>query len=348
MEPINATLAPAQSNLADPKYCQLISLQIARALAAKLVIALEFVHSRGFVHGGMFYSTNLVGLRLTLKSDLQSRNMLVKIASSLDELSIPEFREKFGDPITEPIRRLDEKPLPPNIPSQGVLGVLLGKSVKDFTLVDARNLIISDFGEAFSPATEQRPGRKSHITQQLRAPETFFEPDEPMSYPSDIWSLALSIWEILGMQHMVYEMSTDSEVIEELIDVLGYENFPEDWKKLWERPGEEDKLEGKEESKAKESEDEEDYEYEPIPRKPCPPSRPSPDLEGMFEQNVQSFRRKKEGAEVFGEEETQAILELMRSMLKFRPEERLTAQEVLQSRWIVQWALPALNESLDK
>ena len=58
---------------------------------------------------------------------------------------------------------------------------------------------------------------------------------------------------------------------------------------------------------------------------------------------MQKYRRKREAAGTFEEEETQAILELMRGMLRFRPEERLTIDEVLRSEWMVNWALPQLE-----
>ena len=61
------------------------------------------------------------------------------------------------------------------------------------------------------------------------------------------------------------------------------------------------------------------------------------------EEFVQKYRRKREAAGTFEEEETQAILELMRGMLRFRPEKRLTIDEVLRSEWMVNWALPQLE-----
>lgn len=62
-----------------------------------------------------------------------------------------------------------------------------------------------------------------------------------------------------------------------------------------------------------------------------------------FEELVQKYRRKRERTGVFGEEETRAILELMREMLKFRPEDRLTMGQVLESEWMVKSALPELE-----
>lgn len=47
------TVTPAQGNLKDASFSRLFPVQVARALAAKLATAVVFVHSRGFVHGGL-------------------------------------------------------------------------------------------------------------------------------------------------------------------------------------------------------------------------------------------------------------------------------------------------------
>jgi serine/threonine protein kinase len=47
------TLAPAQGSLKEASFSRLFPIQVARALAAKLATAVSFVHSRGFVHGGL-------------------------------------------------------------------------------------------------------------------------------------------------------------------------------------------------------------------------------------------------------------------------------------------------------
>ena len=44
-------------------------------------------------------------------------------------------------------------------------------------------------------------------------------------------------------------------------------------------------------------------------------------------------------------EEATAIIDLMRRMLVFRPEERPTVEDILQSEWMVKWALPELKRS---
>lgn len=252
--------------------------------------------------------------------------MLVKLPSTFDDLSVQEFREKFGEPDTVPITRVDGQPLTPNVPARAVAPLYLGKKAQEFTLADAHGLILSDFGEAFSPTTEQRLGRDCHIPLAKRAPEALFEPNEPLSYPSDIWSLGNAIWEILGMKFIFSESETQDEIVAQQIDVLGSHNFPDSWRKQWERLGEEDR-----------------YANGVLPRQPSDDRETWPSLENAFEEFVQKYRRKREAAGSFEEEETQAILELMRGMLRFRPEERLTIDEVLRSEWMVKWALPQLE-----
>lgn len=59
---------------------------------------------------------------------------------------------------------------------------------------------------------------------------------------------------------------------------------------------------------------------------------------------MQKWRRR-EGNKIV-EEEKAAFLDLMHRMLVYLPEERLTADEVLQSDWMVKWALPDYERSL--
>lgn len=250
----------------------------------------------------------------------------MRLPSTFDELSISGFREKFGEPETVPVSRVDDKPLTSNAPIHAVVPLYLGKKAQEFTLEDAHGLILSDFGEAFSPATEPRLGSEYNTPVAKRAPETLFEPHKYISYPSDIWSLGTAIWEILGMKFIFSESETQDEIVAQQIDVLGSSNFPEAWRKQWERP-----------------DDEGDDSHRSIPRQPNGVRDTWPSLDDAFEEFVQKYRRKREAAGIFEEEEVLAILDLMRRMLRFRPEERLTIDEVLKSEWMVKWALPELE-----
>ncbi|PYI31053.1 hypothetical protein BP00DRAFT_344547, partial [Aspergillus indologenus CBS 114.80] len=66
--------------------------------------------------------------------------------------------------------------------------------------------------------------------------------------------------------------------------------------------------------------------------------------ERRFEDSVQKPRAEVGFARV-AEAEKAALMELLRGMLAFRPAERSTAREVLESRWMEGWGMPALKES---
>ncbi|PHH80292.1 hypothetical protein CDD80_2133 [Ophiocordyceps camponoti-rufipedis] len=207
------TLASAQGNLKQASYSRLFPIQVARALAAKLAMAVSLVHSRGLVHG-----------------DIHLGNVLVKLPSTFNDLSLTQLRETFGEPETVAISRVDGEPLPSGVPSHAVAPLYLGKKAQEFNLADAQSLVLSDFGESFVPASEQRLGRDCNTPVAKRPPETLFEPDAPLSYSSDIWSLGTAIWEILGMKFIFSESETDDEIVAQQIDVLGLQNLPPVWR----------------------------------------------------------------------------------------------------------------------
>lgn len=58
---------PARMSISEAKdesYNRLFQLDVSRALAAQLAIAVEYVHSQGFVHGDFHYGYVLLQLQL--------------------------------------------------------------------------------------------------------------------------------------------------------------------------------------------------------------------------------------------------------------------------------------------
>ncbi|EQL36119.1 CMGC/SRPK protein kinase [Blastomyces dermatitidis ATCC 26199] len=304
------TTLPARCDLGDAAYGYVFPLQTVRALAAGITQALAYMHSRGFIHG-----------------DVHIRNILVKTSPKLDSLSIEDFYKQYGEPNLTPVEHRDGKSLPPNIPSMAVTPIYIGRITADqFTLTDAR-VMLSDFGEAFSPASHHRQAQDSHTPLGTRPPEARFEPCNPLSYAADIWSLGLLIWRILGLKSLfTTEFPCPDELVSQYIDVLrpGPDgiDMPESWWRQWDGR---DKFF--------------DNNREPIPNREIWPS-----LETGFDHQVQYWRRKDQMGE-FGDDERRAILDLLRQMLKFIPAERATAEQVLESEWMVKWALPDFQRS---
>ncbi|RMZ42816.1 protein kinase domain protein [Aspergillus flavus] len=290
------TMTPARCNLKEVSFSHLFPVEVARALVGGLTLAFAYMHSRGYVHG-----------------DIHLGNILVKLPSSLNHLSIKQLYEEYGHPETVPITHRNGKPLPPNIPAKAVLPLYLGKDAEEFSLSDAQ-ILLSDFGETFNPDLEPRLGKDCHTPLAARPPDAWFEIQTSLSYSADIWSLATAIWEIYR------EYTSVDEVICQQIDVLG--SLPLEWFESW---GKRDLY----------------FDDDGVPKDG---RYVWSSIDGAFEEGVQKYRRKF-GMGEFDGEETAAFLDLMRRMLTFRPEERPTAREVLQPRWMVEWVLPDFERS---
>ncbi|GBF66247.1 hypothetical protein TMEN_8967 [Trichophyton mentagrophytes] len=286
------TMTPAQCNLWEASYSRLFHIDIARALSAAVTLSVTSIHSRGFVHGALTISQST---NFTKNTESLRLYRLLEVMAALFHT---------------------------NAPAQAVLPISFGKYAEDFTLTDS-HVLLSDFGEAYSPMSDPRLGKECHTPLHLRPPEARFEPDAPMSYSADIWGLAVAIWEIVGMKAIwSCEFATPDSVTKQHIEVLG--PMPVEWWERWD----------------------ERHEYFDENGKPTQGKEVWPPLEQAFEEGVQKYRRKIQPNGVFSEEETTTFLNLMRQMLAFRPEERPTALQVLQSEWMVKWALPEFERSL--
>lgn len=61
----------------------------------------------------------------------------------------------------------------------------------------------------------------------------------------------------------------------------------------------------------------------------------------LFQHNVQ-YPRIRDGMTTLSDEETDALIDLLRRMLAFNSTDRPTAAEVLESEWMIRWARPEL------
>ncbi|KAJ4003877.1 hypothetical protein NW752_012006 [Fusarium irregulare] len=205
--------------------------------------------------------------------------------------------------------RDDQKEPAPGEPNQIYLPIFKDKAI---TLPES-NILIADFGEAFCPAEEDR--FESNTSFAYRPPEAYFEPKTPLSYPSDIWSLGCTIWEMSGSDRFLdghYDEDYNARV---QIDRLG--PLPPEWSDGWERPPD--------------FYDDGDGILFEAPEEQTWDQR--------FQETIQDPRRMMDvGA--FDDDESQAFQEMLKAMIVFRPSERLAAEQVLNTRWMREYALP--------
>ncbi|KAB8270304.1 kinase-like protein [Aspergillus minisclerotigenes] len=158
----------------------------ARALVAELVLAVAYIHAQGIVHG-----------------DIHLGNALIRLPTSFDRLSVEQLYQKFGEPYTEAVMRLDGQPLPAGTPARGTVPVWLGKKANEVTLAEA-HLLLSDFGEAFSPTDSQQKRRGDHSRPLFDA--TLATHDDISSQQVDILGpLPLESWDSWEVRHEYFE-----------------------------------------------------------------------------------------------------------------------------------------------
>ncbi|KAK5998794.1 Serine/threonine-protein kinase SRPK-like protein [Cladobotryum mycophilum] len=280
----------------------IFQLEAARALAAQLALAVAYVHSQGFAHG-----------------DIHPGNILIKLPRQFDLLSVDQLYKSFGKPFTEPVVRIDEKPLPSGVPTHGISSIWFGKKAKEIPLEEAR-LILGDFGESFSPSKEHRTGDDCHAPLSSMPPEAFFAPETPISFSTDLWTLACAIWSLLTPNPLFNaSFATVDEVVMQQVDIIG--PLPSEWWDTWE----------------------ERSEYFDETGQPTKDREVDGSLELVVEDSLQKSRRDRQVGELC-KEETAALTSMLRSMLKFKPEERITAEQVLESEWMRKWALPEFEK----
>ncbi|KAF5646021.1 kinase domain protein [Fusarium sp. NRRL 52700] len=240
--------------------------------------------------------------------------------ASLNNLTIDQLYTKFGAPILEPISRLDGsvEPLPAGVPSHAVLPVWLGIPSENVSLCDAK-LLLSDFGVAFRP--EDKTKCESNAPLVVRPPESFFEPTKPLTFESDIWSLSCLIFELFAHRSLIDGIiAPQDDITAQQVHLQGIP--PLEWWDKW------DKRSKWFDSKGKALSNEHDIWS----------------WDRRFRQWIQE-PRKLEGMETISSEEAAALLDLLKRMLAWKPEDRPQAQQILESEWVKEWALPAYNKA---
>lgn len=251
--------------------------------------------------------------------DLHAGNILFRLPEGIDQLSTDELYQKHGPPRLEPIERLDGKPLPADrITTHAIVPIWLGKKPELITISEAK-ILLTDFGESFQPSVTSR--HYSNAPGLLAPPEVHHLScqKEPISFPADIWTLACTVFEILGQRPLFEGYSSSADwMTKEHIDAVG--ELPTEWWEKWE-------------AWSKWFSDNGIRHLGETGRS----------LEVRYDVSIRAPResRKMEG---IGEEEKRAFFTMLRGMLVFDPKKRLTATEIIDTEWMQRWALPSLEK----
>ncbi|KAL8758694.1 MAG: hypothetical protein Q9184_003851 [Pyrenodesmia sp. 2 TL-2023] len=273
----------------------LFPLHVARAIAARIVMGLNFVHDAGIVHG-----------------DLHTGNIFFRI-SDLNELSADELYQQLQPPKRQAIERVDGGELDDTVPPYAVVPLWVGKGCEDVT---DTNLVVADFGEAY--VAKEKPPRTLNTPILLCPPETLLKIG-PIGMPADIWTLACTIFEILGESTLFEGFLPDADTtMREVVSALGKPP-----KTLWTT------WDGRHEYFH------EDGSWVSSPRGYPRSSRP-------LDMRISQMGRA--GDENFTQAEQDALLQLLRGMLTYDPQERFTIADVVGSEWMEKFGKPAIQD----
>lgn len=246
------------------------------------------------------------------RSDLHSNNILFQIPN-FNSWTVDEVYKKFGEPVQVLNRRLDNGTLGPEVPSYSIFPadmVVPADQVKD------NKIKISDFGEAFLT----NPPKSLHTPMLLLPPETLFL--EKFGPPADIWTLACTLFEILG-ERALFEafIPNEDDLIAEMVSTLG--KLPSRWWDRWQkRP---------------------DYFLEDGSWNPKFKGFMSPVTRPLRERLWGMGRGQIPEQCDFSPEELANLENLLVKMLMYEPCDRMTADEAMRSDYMLRWGFPAIN-----
>ncbi|KAI1122750.1 kinase domain-containing protein [Nemania abortiva] len=278
-------------------------VETARSIAAQLILGVSYLHSRGLCHG-----------------DLHLRNFLL-CGPDINHFSPSELYERYRLD-KAPIRRFDGAALEPHAPPYAVYPMNTGMSADK--VVDPI-IKISDYGTSFIVSTETSP--KLHTPALYLPPEDFF--GEPITQAADIWTLGVSLYEVLGERPLFETFAWDrDDIMAEMVSTLGPP--PARWWDAWEN--------------RKEFFEPDGSWVRNIKRICTPVSRPL--HQRMWDMGRGETRETCQWDVERGE--MRALEELLRGMMAYEPAERLTAEQLVASEYVVKWAMPAWERQRER
>jgi serine/threonine protein kinase len=184
---------------------------------------------------------------------------------------------------------------------------------------------ISDFGTSFIWPSDHSP--QLHCPPLYLPPEDFFQ--EPITLAADVWTTGLTLYEILGERPLLESFASDrDDLLADMMSTLGLP--PTRWWDQWASRKEFFKMDGTWLGDPKRI-------YDPGWR---------PLRQRLWQMGRGETPETCEWDVASGE--LQALEDLLKGMLKFEPAERLTAEQMMESEYMVKWAMPAWERQLKR
>ncbi|KAK9775355.1 putative EKC/KEOPS complex subunit BUD32 [Seiridium cardinale] len=175
----------------------------------QIVKGIGYLHSRGVCHG-----------------DLRPHNILMKL-KGLEELSKEELVEMIGNAEAEDVETVSGEDPGSRAPEYYVIPLAVDWCEK-FIVPE---IVITDFGESFFAKS---PRDTTGIPTPYAAPEILLPETSVLGFGTDVWALACTIYEVWEGDP-IFAMNRLSEVVHSLEFFLG--PLPEPFRSAWGKPG---------------------------------------------------------------------------------------------------------------
>ncbi|KAI4139104.1 MAG: hypothetical protein LQ341_004356 [Variospora aurantia] len=288
-------------------------IEVARAIAAQTILALRAIHQCNVVHGGKSRMPSYLPYADYLH-DLHLHNILF-ILRDINHMSVDEIYHHFSTPEKIKVNRVDGGPLSPGVPSHSISPANV---FVDSLKVDDPHICITDFGESWL-GDAVHPKGYLNTPMLYRPPEAIFA-KELLSFPADIWTLACSVFEIMGERGLFEAFFPDeADMVAEMVSCLG--PLPSSWWDAWEERSEFFVEKG--------------VWRTDMTRPREPRSRP-------LRSRIQTMGRQ-EHPDSLSADEAESLAVMLTTMLEYDPAKRATADDVVNSDWMTRWGLPSLK-----
>ena len=238
----------------------------------------------------------------------------------MDHLAPDDIFQEFGHPVRKKVVRLDGKALGPGISMYSIASMRIGLSA---STVNHSDLVISDFGAACILPSRPSGGITAAPT---RAPEYHLGLTQEYGLPGDAWSAACVIYNVLANWTLFYLHPTipvedeSDEILRQILQLLGPP--PGEMLAAWGDQGGEH----------------------------CATERHRAEIDSgrvdsLFAKTHSKRRRQGDSEQDFSRDELDDLYDLLKRMLRWRPAERISAEEACQSDWMRRWGLPAIKRT---
>ena len=261
--------------------------------------------------------------------DLTTSNILFRVSEAVRRWSDAEVYAYLGSPETEEVRARGGQPRGIHAPPELVAPIKTSNFVHASHLQES--VMIGDFGQSYaiaSPPRDYQPGTELDYL----APETSFEGRTGLE--TDVWALGCAIFEIrAGCPLFDPFFSSYTDILVRTVGTLG--RLPDPWwgsfedRAVWfEEDGEPKNVEAQERAQA---DDELEFPFE-VPKSSIGEKLRSIGTQDDPPESDEGPMMEKSGVKL-DEEEVKLLEDLLRKMLRYRPEERIGMQEVVEHPW---------------